>query len=318
MLDLKLIDVRDETERVRVLRFNNASGSSLPGYSAGAHVEFDLESTGKRAYSLIDWPSQSSSTDAVESFTVAVQREDDGQGGSSAMHQLDVGQVIQASDPVNDFALSKNSAPVVLLAGGIGVTPMISMATELRNQTRPFVFHYTARSQSVMSFHNELASAFNTDMRFHFDDESPLDLTALMESLDASTELYLCGPRGMIDAARSEAEAAGLGNDNIHVELFSTTDTAGEDTPFEVEIKETGEVFVIPAGRTIIEVLEDAGKDLMYDCQRGDCGICQTDVISGEPDHRDVVLSKAERASGNVMQICVSRAKSSRLVLDIT
>ena len=121
----------------------------------------------------------------------------------------------------------------------------------------------------------------------------------------------------MIDAARSAAQAAGLSNDNIYVELFSTTGTAGDDTPFEVEIKETGEVFVIPVGKTIIEVLEDAGKDLMYDCQRGDCGICQTDVISGEPDHRDVVLSEAERASGEVMQICVSRAKSSRLVLDI-
>ncbi|MDC0435106.1 PDR/VanB family oxidoreductase [bacterium] len=317
MLDLKLIEVRDETERVRVIRFSSASGDTLPGYSAGAHLEFDLGSPGKRAYSLIDWPCQSLAEGARENYTVAVQREDDGQGGSSAMHQLDVGQVIQASEPVNDFALSKSSAPVVLLAGGIGVTPMISMATELHAQARPFVFHYTARSQSVMSFHHELDSAFSKDMRFHFDDESPLDLAALMGSLDASTELYLCGPRGMIDAARSAAQTAGLSNDNIHVELFSTTDTAGEDMPFEVEIKETGEVFVIPAGKTIIEVLEDAGKDLMYDCQRGDCGICQTDVISGEPDHRDVVLSEAERASGEVMQICVSRAKSSRLVLDI-
>ena len=317
MLKLKLVHILDETERVRVFRFNSATGEALPEYAAGAHLEFDLGSAGQRAYSLIDWPSDSSPRGGGENYTVAVQREDEGQGGSSAMHQLQVGQIVQASSPANDFALMDSDAPVVLLAGGIGVTPLISMATRLRRQARPFTFHYMARSASLMSFRDTLASEFEEQARFHFDDQSPLDLPALMQSLDASTEVYICGPKGMIEAARTSAEAAGLHNANIHVELFSTPTTEGEDMPFEIEIKDTGEVFVIPVGKSIIDVLEEAGKELMYDCQRGDCGICQTDVISGEPDHRDVVLSEADRASGKVMQICVSRAKSSRLVLDL-
>ena len=122
----------------------------------------------------------------------------------------------------------------------------------------------------------------------------------------------------MIDAARSAAEAAGIRNDRIHVELFATPDAApAGDQPFEVEIKDTGQVFTIPPGQTIISVLNAAGVDLIYDCLRGDCGICQVDVIDGIPDHRDVVLTDAEKAKNDVMQICVSRAKSARLVLDI-
>ena len=121
----------------------------------------------------------------------------------------------------------------------------------------------------------------------------------------------------MIDATRLAATRSGHSEQNIHMELFSTPDTQSDDAPFEVEIHDTGEVFKIPVGKTIIDVLESQGKDLMYDCRRGDCGICQTDIISGTPDHRDVVLSEADRASGKVMQICVSRAKSPRLVLDL-
>ena len=313
MLELKLVDIRDETERVRVFRFNSATGEALPDYASGAHLEFALGSVGQRAYSLIDWPSEGSPEGGRESYTVAVQREDDGLGGSYAMHQLQLGQVIQAGLPANDFALTGSNAPIVLLAGGIGVTPLISMATELHRQGRPFAFHYAARSASLMSFRTALSDAFDAQVHFYFDDELPLELAALMKSLDASTEFYICGPRGMIDAARAAAEAAGLSNANIHVELFSTPETTDKDKPFEVQIKATGEVFVIPVGKTIIDVLEEAGKDLMYDCQRGDCGICQTEVISGVPDHRDVVLSEADRASGKVMQICVSRAKSSKL-----
>jgi vanillate O-demethylase ferredoxin subunit len=135
--------------------------------------------------------------------------------------------------------------------------------------------------------------------------------------LTPDTHIYLCGPKGMIDAARTAAVSEGHPEDQIHIELFTSAATAEGDTAFEVEIADTGAVYTIPPGKTIIDVLEDEGMDLIYDCQRGDCGICQTDVISGTPDHRDVVLSDAEKASGKVMQICVSRAKSDRLVLDL-
>ncbi|WP_261385675.1 PDR/VanB family oxidoreductase [Tateyamaria omphalii] len=312
MTALRLTEIVDETPRIRVFRFQSADGARLPAYEAGAHVEFDLGVAGQRSYSLIDWPN--SQTGPRQDYVVAVQREDEGAGGSKAMHALDVGAVVDASAPANDFPLDVTDAPVLLLAGGIGITPMISMATALSKTTRCFALHYTGRSAAAMGFVSALTTAFKEQTVFHFDDVEPLDLDDLMTTQPQNTALYICGPSGMISAARRAAEAAGL--THINVELFAPHDMKTDDTDFEVEIND-GRVFQVPVGRTIIEVLEAAGVDVMYDCQRGDCGICQCDVLSGTPDHRDVVLSEEERLAGKVMQICVSRATSKRLVLDI-
>lgn len=310
MLELVLEEVEDITARVRLFHFADPVGAVLPDYTAGSHVDFHLGKVGVRSYSLIDFPGQPDRS----RYSVAVQREADGTGGSRAMHGLKVGDRVKVAAPANDFDLAPGNAPVLLLAGGIGVTPLISMASALKSQGRAFGFHYAARSDSVMAFAAHLRAHFGDAMTFWLDDRVPLDLGQLMAAQPKDTALYICGPRGMIDGARAAAEAAGI--TDVHVELF-TSPQAGDDTAFEVEIKDSGQVFTIPPGRSIIDVLEDEGVDLIYDCQRGDCGICQTDVIDGIPDHRDVVLSEAEKASGKVMQICVSRAKSARLVLDL-
>ena len=161
-----------------------------------------------------------------------------------------------------------------------------------------------------------LAEKLGEAFTLHCDDaDSALDLDAVIATL-GDAHLYVCGPRGMIDAARATADAAGFPTGRIHFELFEAAPPPAADAAFEVQIN-AGSVFTIPPGKSIIEVLEENDVDVMYDCQRGDCGICQCDVLEGEPDHRDVVLSEAERAAGDVMQICVSRAKSARLVLDI-
>jgi len=174
------------------------------------------------------------------------------------------------------------------------------MATRLQQQSRVYQLHYAARDASRMGFRHALTSAFGSAVSLYLDDTNALDLNHLMQAQTSNTMLYLCGPRGMIDAARTAALKAGLG-----------------DSAFEVQINSTGQVITVEADQTIIEALECAGVDVMYDCQRGDCGICQCDVIRGVPDHRDVVLSDVERQSGKIMQICVSRAQSARLVLDI-
>lgn len=308
---LVITAIRDETDRIRVFDLAAAEGGDLPRYTAGAHLTFDLGDLGTRSYSLIDWPDE----DDPARYTIAVQREDEGDGGSKAMHALQVGDSITVDGPKNDFELRDHDGPALLLAGGIGVTPMISMATALKAADRPYRFIFAARSADVMGFGEPIANQFDATLKY--DESDPLDLPALMADLEPGTHLYICGPKGMIDAARREAVKADLPEDRIHIELFTSAADADGDTAFEVEIQDSGEVFTIPPGKTIIEVLEEAGMDLMYDCQRGDCGICQTDVISGEPDHRDVVLSDAEKASNKVMQICVSRAKSDRLVLDL-
>ncbi len=310
-MKLVLQSVDKETDRISVFRFAATDGSALPGYEPGAHVDFDLGPAGIRSYSLIDWPQSSATLD------VAVQREEDGQGGSKAMHELAVGQEVSASNPKNDFPLADNPGFSLLLAGGIGITPLISMATRLQRQGQPFELHYSARTASRMGFAESLKTAFGETAMFYFDDAEPIDLTALLRAQPGGTDVYICGPKGMIDAARSAASDAGIPEGSVHVELFTSPEPQAGDTSFEVEVHETGQVVTVGPGQTIIEALEEAGLDVMYDCQRGDCGICQTDVISGDPDHRDVVLSDAEKASGKVMQICVSRAKSARLVLDL-
>lgn len=305
--------IRDETDRIRVFDLTAPEGAALPNWAAGAHLTFELGEVGTRCYSLIRWPG----VDDPACYTIAVQREDDGDGGSRKMHALAVGDRITAQGPKNDFELRDHPGPALLLAGGIGLTPMISMATALHGANRPFRLVYAARSADVMGFANPLQSAFGTGVTLRYDDTAPLDLDALMGTLTPDTHLYICGPKGMIDAARTAATAAGQSEDQIHIELFTNSASVDGDTAFEVEISSTGAVYTVPPGKTIIDVLEAEGIDLIYDCQRGDCGICQTDVISGTPDHRDVVLSDAEKASGTLMQICVSRAKSDRLVLDL-
>ena len=314
VLALKIAALHDETDRIRVFDLVPAEGTALPGYGAGAHLTFDLGDPGTRSYSLIDWPQDAR---PQTRYRIAVQREDEGDGGSRRMHALSVGDVLKAEGPKNDFPLGDHGGPAVLLAGGIGVTPLISMASALQGAGRPFAFHYAARSQAVMGFKDAAHAAFGDALSLHFDDTAPIDLAAVIAGLTPDSHLYVCGPKGMIDAARTAASAAGHPDAQVHVELFTTPQAETGDTAFEVKVASTGEVFTIPPGKTIIEVLEAAGMDLMHDCQRGDCGICQTDVIEGIPDHRDVVLSDSERASGKVMQICVSRAKSPRLVLDL-
>jgi vanillate O-demethylase ferredoxin subunit len=282
----------------------------LPDWQAGAHVQLDLGAAGLRSYSLIDWPGQ-----PRDALRIAVQREDAGTGGSVALHALPVGAEIAVTEPANSFALADAPEPVALIAGGIGVTPLISMATALQARGHPFVFHYAGRSAGVMAYADELARALGPALHLHPDDAAPFDIPATLAGLSGH-RLYVCGPRPMIEATRAAAEAAGIASDRIHVELFTTAAPAAGDQPFEVQIND-GRVIPVAADQSIVEALEAAGVDVIYDCQRGDCGICQTAVISGTPDHRDVVLSQAERDAGKLMQICVSRARSARLVLDI-
>jgi ferredoxin-NADP reductase len=316
MTDIKgtIRKVEPLTDRVSAFTIEAEGDTALPGYAPGAHVRVTTGEGEARAYSLVDFTDPGS---APAQYTIAVQREDDGKGGSRFMHGLGTGDAVTLGNPKCDFPLAEG-APAVLLAGGIGITPMISMATALRAAGQDMTLHYAGRSRAAMAYADSLKEALGDDLQLHCDDEddSRLDLEAVIASV-GERHLYVCGPRGLIDAARDRAEKAGIPHDHIHFELFDNAAHQAGDDSFEVEVASTGEVFTVGPDQSIIEALEAGGVDVMYDCQRGDCGICQTEVISGTPDHRDVVLSEEERASGKVMQICVSRAKSARLVLDL-
>lgn len=315
-LELTVTRIADPGEGIREIALVPADGGKLPAYDAGAHIRVVLPGGKTNAYSLIDLGSDAENP---AEYLLAIRRDDAGAGGSKWMHELSVGDRITARGPQNDFPLDAGDAPALLLAGGIGVTPLISMATALSRGGRDWRMHYAARSAAVAAYADHLTGAHGEQIALHRDDEAggPLPVTSLVAAAAPGTHVYVCGPRPMIDATRQAAEAAGFTPERIHTELFDTPEPEAGDSPFEVEIASTGQVFTVPPGQTIIEVLEDNGLDVIYDCQRGDCGICQTAVLEGTPDHRDVVLSEAERSAGDVMQICVSRALSSRLKLDL-
>ncbi|OCW58004.1 ferredoxin [Hoeflea olei] len=304
------------TGAARELVFVAADAAKLAGFAPGAHVRFLLPE-GERCYSLIDFDGEPQ-TDGAQRYRFAVLLEKEGTGGSRHMHGLGVGAEVSALPPHNDFALVPGK-PALLIAGGIGVTPLISMASALRQAGTPFRLHYAARTGAAMAYREEVERCFGENATLHFDDqpETALDIAALLAGLEADWHIYVCGPKGLIEAVKAQAEVAGVASERVHVELFSAAAVQAGDTAFEVEIKSTGQVFVVPPAKSIIDVLEEGGVDLVYDCRRGDCGICQTEVIAGVPDHRDVVLSDSEKAEGKLMQICVSRAKSARLVLDL-
>ncbi len=318
-LRLKVTQTEAATPLIRVITLEAADGSALPGFSAGAHIRVQLPDGSDRPYSLVNDDSTAGATQAPTSYRLGVRLEEDSAGGSRYMHGLQAGDIITASEPQNQFALREGDAATVLIAGGIGITPIISMASELKATGRPFRFHYAGRSQGALAFVEPLQAVCGDALSIHYDDEpdTAIDLDALIDAVEPGNQIYVCGPRGMIEAVRERAHARGIDKDHVHFELFTKHDEQIEGGAFEVEISSTGQVFTIPPHRTIIEVLEEAGIDLIYDCQRGDCGICQTAVLDGVPDHRDVILTDEERAENNVMQICVSRAKSDRLVLDL-
>nr|WP_283815925.1 PDR/VanB family oxidoreductase [Bradyrhizobium sp. AUGA SZCCT0222] len=234
------------------------------------------------------------------------------------MHDLKVGDVLSVAAPRNNFRLEPASKPVVLLAGGIGVTPVLSMATTFTASKHPYRFIYAGRSRDQLAFLSESEALCGEHLSVHTDDASGIfDVKGLMTSLTSDEPLYVCGPKPMIDAAIQRAKDLGWADGRLRFEIFATAVPLAGDLPFEVVLNNSGKTFLIPPDKTILAVLIEAGEDPMHDCQRGDCGICQVSVIEGTPDHRDYILTDTEKADGKVMQICVSRSKSPRLVLDL-
>jgi ferredoxin-NADP reductase len=310
-LKLKVRSCAAETPFIRSLVFDVEDGV-VPRWQAGAHVRVALPDGGDRPYSLMALPGLPGGA-----LALGVLREEASTGGSQFMHALKVGDVVKASAPVNNFHLHENAAPALLFAGGIGITPILSMAAELTARATPFRLHYAGRAQGLLAFLPHLQEICTRELSIHYDsDESRLDIATALGDAAANCHIYVCGPAGMIEAVRAAARAS-IPTERMHYELFKAEQPGSPDRPFEVELKSSGQIVSVAAGQTIIQALEAAGLDVLYDCQRGDCGICQCGVLEGVPDHRDVILSDDEKASNKVMQICVSRAKSARLVLDL-
>ena len=322
VLELEVASVSDETSLIRSFTLGPAGEfERLPGFEAGAHIRVWPPGIDDfRCYSLIETAPEPAAWSEPRNWRIAVRLDEGGKGGSRAMRALKPGDRLRASPPRNDFALSDGGAPVLLVAGGIGVTPLLSMAAALRARGRAFRAVYSARSPTQFAFADALRSLAGIGrLALHCDEEAGavLDIVALLEGAGPDEEVYVCGPRPMIEAAIAASDRLGWPEGRLRFELFSAAPVATGDIAFEVELKSSGKVFVVPPEKTILDVLLEAGEDPLHDCRRGDCGICQCGVLAGEPDHRDFVLSPVEREGGKVMQICVSRSRSPRLVLDL-
>lgn len=309
---------------IRRFTLRRADGAALPGFTAGAHVRVRVTlpggSTDWRHYSLVNLTADALATQAPQSYVIAVRREDEGRGGSRFMHQaLAAGATLAIEPPKNDFPLAEHEGTAVLVAGGIGVTPLASMAAHCKAAGRPVRMVYAGRTRELLAFLPELQALLGDALTVHADAEAggPLNVKALLDGCAPSDRLYVCGPKVLLDAVLADANARGWPRERVHFELFTEPVVEEGDRPFEVVLEQSGQSYTVPAGQTLLDCLIEHGCDPLFDCKRGECGVCAVPVLDGEIDHRDYVLTERERAAGNVIQICISRAKGPRLVLDL-
>lgn len=322
-LHVQVSRITTVAQEVIALEIRAGEGYVLPPFTAGAHIDLELpapDATGHfmlRQYSLCNDPSERGR------YVVAVGRDANSRGGSAWLHeQLREGDSVRISAPRNHFQLVEDAAQTVLVAGGIGITPLLAMARRLSALKRSWMLYYCARSPERAAFLQELKELPGTVIPV-FDGVPggrPIDLHAVLAQVPSDAHLYCCGPTSLMEAF--EAAAAGRPAHHVHVEWFKPRPTeAGSsvdaDGAFEVRLARTGKTLTIPAGRSILDVLIDARVDVQHSCCDGVCGTCETRVLEGIPDHRDSVLFGEDAKRTDRMMVCISRSRGPSLTLDL-
>lgn len=308
--------LRHEAEDTISIELRPVGGGELPPFEAGAHIDLHLPNGLVRSYSLCNDPRER------HRYVVAVLKDRASRGGSRCVHeQLRVGTPLTIGAPRNHFALHEDASHSVLVAGGIGVTPILCMARRLHALGCSLELLCFARSRQHMAFMPEI-EALGVPVHWHFDDAQggPPDLCALLarRAPDTGTHHYACGPSVMLDTF--EKVCAELGHTQAHIERFAAVAvqaSADARQSYTVELRRSGQTFEVTPDSSLHKMLQGCQADVPFSCEEGVCGSCETRVIEGEPDHRDSVLTAAERASNKVMMVCVSGCKSTRLVLDL-
>lgn len=304
--------VDDLTPNIRSIEIAPEGGAAR--WSPGSHVDVGLVVDGRaatRSYSLIGEPDPSC-------YRVAVKREDRGRGGSRAMWALAPGGRLTVSAPANRFELEFERPEYLLVAGGIGITPLLGMVLALDRRGATFRLAYAGRSRVEMAFLAPLAERLGGRLDVYAADEGRrFDPAATFASLGPGAEVYLCGPLRLLDAARRAWTAAGRPAAALRYETFGSSGRYAPE-PFRVRIPRHGVDLLVPEGRTLLDALSEAGVDVMWDCRRGECGLCALDVldVGGAIDHRDVFFSEREKGENRKICACVSRAVGGELVLD--
>jgi ferredoxin-NADP reductase len=315
-IPVRVVEIEQATATVKRFRLASVSGEPLPLYSAGAHVVVTMvDDHGHRMrnpYSLIDRGPDGSS------YRIAVLRTPNSRGGSIFMHdKVEVGSELVITMPVNLFPIVRTGRKHVLVAGGIGITPIYAMAEELRRDGVPYEIHYAMRDEAHGAFAAELAQRHGERLRLYRDDrQEVVSVDRILPHQPLGTHLYVCGPGGMIDAILRGGREAGWPVENLHSERFLAPPGGA---PFSVRLAKAGITAEVHGDQSLLEAIEEAGVDAPFLCRGGACGQCETKVISfdGELIHNDHFLTDEEKASGTKIMTCVSRLKGRELVLDL-
>ncbi|MCX4760153.1 PDR/VanB family oxidoreductase [Streptomyces sp. NBC_01275] len=314
--DTIVVARRDATSRIVVLDLVRPDNGELPEFAAGAHVDVLVDGAAGlvRQYSLCGPPQDRTR------YRLAVLAEAASRGGSLGMHRLREGDRLQISRPRNRFGVSDEARRHLLVAGGIGVTPLLAMAHALEAKGAEHELHYCARSRADSAFVEELEN--NPRVQLHFDDgpdDQRFSVAGAIGPPDPEAAIYVCGPGGFMDFVISSARGAGWPAEAIHKERFAPVEDTAAHTAggtFTVRLAKSGNEYEIKDGESVLDVLLAAGVDAPYSCQQGICGECIVRVLAGEPDHRDDILTDRERADG-MFTTCSSRAHSPILELDL-
>jgi vanillate O-demethylase ferredoxin subunit len=310
---------RKRTEAVDIQAFElvRADGLALPAFSAGSHIDVHLPGGLTRQYSLCNDPRES------HRYLIGVLRDPASRGGSKTLHDaMQEGDSLRIGAPKNHFPLAHGATRSLLIAGGIGVTPILCMAERLAITGGDFEMHYCTRSRERTAFIDRIArSAFASRVHFHFDDgdaSQKLALGPLLAAPRAGVHLYVCGPKGFMDWVLDAARAAGWPGEQLHWEFFSADVARSDaDAAFEVKLASSGRVVTVAKDQTVVQALAAIGVEVQTSCERGVCGTCLTRVLEGEPDHKDMYLTPEEQAANDQFTPCCSRSRSPLLVLDL-
>jgi ferredoxin-NADP reductase len=312
-LNLSVSSISAEAKDVLLIGLRAGDGQPLPAYTAGAHLELVLPNGLIRHYSLCGDP------DDRQTYLIGVGLAADTRGGSRLLHgAIKVGDRLRAAAPRNNFAMSADAASHHFIAGGIGITPIMAMIRHCEKTGQPWTLDYLVRSRQRAAFLEDLAP-FGDRVVVHSSADLGRrgEIAAMVARAGDAGTLYCCGPAALMEAV--EQATSGFAPDRVRFEWFSAKETAdhGPGDGFTVILAKSGRTIAVPAGRTLLEALEDAGIDAPYACREGICGSCEVAVLEGIPDHRDQVLTAAEQASNQTIITCCSRARSAELVLDL-
>ena len=314
-LQLKVVRVSQLTTDVASFRLEHPDGLPLPAFAAGAHIDVHLPDGMIRQYSLCNHPSD------ADHYLIAVKREANSRGGSKMMHGISAGSLLTVGSPRNGFPVSGEARFHLLLAGGIGITPLLSMARYLQRDHQSFRIEYFSRSVEETPFHGAIAEEMEAHAGFNIGlapDEVRARLAGLLRDRPAGAHVYVCGPSAFMDLV-TEIASGGWPTEAVHLEHFSPhpNPAQGENRPFRVTLAQSNRAFDVPADKSILDVLRENRIPCDSSCREGVCGSCMVAVLQGEGDHRDSYLSAAEKEQGEVMMICVSRAKKGDLTIDM-